>query len=80
MKILRVLWRDHFTLNGWQDTAVIPLIKEGELCETVGYLVKQNRKVLVVVASISEGAIADATVILKSCVEKVEVLAEVEDE
>lgn len=80
MKILRVVWRDHFTLGGWQEVATALAVKEGVLVETVGYLVKQNAKVIVIAQSLTDDGFGDITVIIKSCIEFKEALAEVGDD
>lgn len=72
MKILLVTWRDHFSINGWQEKGIEKFVKDSDLCTSVGFLLKQNKRVLVLAQSLSSQAYGDILVIDKKTVVSVE--------
>ena len=69
LPIYLIEWDDHCSAGtNWHDASVsrdFPI-----KCQSVGFIVKDNKKVLTVAQNINESHVADLTVILKSCITK----------
>jgi len=68
MKVTQIVWNDHFTLNGWVSKDILDSLQKGETVCSVGYLVKETRKIVVLAQSLTEDSLGDVTVIIKSCI------------
>jgi hypothetical protein len=57
-----ITWEDHYSHQGWQD---IPMESPEYLATTVGWVVYEDKKKVVLAQSIADNAIADAMHIMK---------------
>ena len=60
--LICVTWEDHYSHQGWQD---IPMESPEYLATTVGWVVYEDKKKVVLAQSIADNAIADAMHIMK---------------
>ena len=72
MTIVEVEWWDARSFGGWSSPA--EYAKKGiALCRTVGYLLRRNKREIVVVQNVGDttGNVSDATAIPTCCVKRV---------
>lgn len=76
MKKIEVHWVDAaFILNNDEETVQEWLEKGGEVAKTIGYLYKENKKVMIVCSEVFEdGSIRGLTVIPKGMIYKIQYL------
>ena len=73
LPLAKVTWVDSGSWSGWREAKEVPrgLVE----CQTVGWVVTSNRRVLTVVQSLNEHQqVTEAWSIPRSCVRKVQVL------
>lgn len=68
-------WEDHVSLDesGWKDSSDAHGLR-AEVCKSVGFILRENTKEIVLVASIAGHQIDGEVCILKSCIVKREKL------
>ena len=80
VKLLIIHWLDHYEVEGWNPKEVITTLKGGEQCTSVGFLVKQNKEIIVLAQSISSECYGDMVVIVKAAIISMEQIGVMEFE